>query len=61
MIDKEIYLKGLKLNTNNKSALLNIKNDKDMYNTYAKNGFLAANKFNRKKLSIKMLYYIEDI
>jgi len=40
-------------------ALLNIKNDKDMYNTYAKNGFLAANKFNRKKLSIEMLDYIE--
>lgn len=40
-------------------ALLNIKNDKDMYNTYSKNGFLAAKKFNRKKLSIEMLNYIE--
>ena len=40
-------------------ALLNIKNDKDMYNTYAKNGFIAANKFNRRKLSIEMLDYIE--
>ena len=41
------------------AALLNIKNDKDMYNTYAKSGFLAANKFNRKKLSIEMLKCIE--
>jgi glycosyltransferase involved in cell wall biosynthesis len=40
-------------------ALVKIKNDKDMYNTYAKNGFLAAKKFNRKKLSIEMLNYIE--
>lgn len=39
-------------------VLLNIKNDNDMYNTYAKNSCLAANKFNRKKLSIKMLDYI---
>ncbi len=39
-------------------ALMNIKNDNDMYNTYAKNGFLAANKFNRRKLSIEMLDYI---
>jgi colanic acid biosynthesis glycosyl transferase WcaI len=42
-------------------ALLNIKKDNDMYNTYAKNCFLAAIKFNRKKLSIKMLNYIEVI
>jgi len=40
-------------------ALLNIKNNNDMYNTYAKNSFFAANKFNRKKLSIEMLDYIE--
>jgi len=39
-------------------ALLNIKNDNDMYNTYSKNGYSAANKFNRKKLSIEMLNYI---
>jgi len=42
-------------------ALLNIKKDNNMYNTYAKNCFLAAIKFNRKKLSIKMLNYIEVI
>lgn len=41
-------------------ALLKIKNDDDMYNTYAKNGFLAANKFNRRKLSIEMLDYMVD-
>ena len=41
-------------------ALLNIKNDNDMYNIYAKNSFLAANKFNRKKLAIEMLNYIEE-
>ena len=40
-------------------ALLNIKNDNDMYITYSENSFLAANKFNRKKLSIKMLNYID--
>lgn len=40
-------------------ALVKIKNDKDMYNTYAKNCILAAKKFNRKKLSIEMLNYIE--
>ena len=41
-------------------ALLNIKNNNDMYNTYATNSFLAAKKFNRKKLSIEMMSYIED-
>ena len=41
-------------------ALINIKDDKVMYDTYAKNGLLAANKFNRKKLSIEMLNYIEE-
>lgn len=41
-------------------ALLNIKNNNDMYSTYATNSFLAAKKFNRKKLSIEMLSYIED-
>ena len=41
-------------------ALLNIKNNNDMYSTYATNSFLAAKKFNRKKLSIEMMSYIED-
>ena len=40
-------------------ALLMIKNDNDMYNIYAKNGFLASKKFSRRKLSIEMLKYIE--
>ena len=41
-------------------ALLKIKNDNYMYNTYATNVLLAAKKFNRKKLSIEMMGYIED-
>ena len=40
-------------------ALLMIKENVDMYNTFVKNASLASKKFCRKKLSIEMLKYIE--
>ena len=42
-------------------AILNIKKDKDLYRDLADKSYLAANKFNRKTLALKMLNYIEEL
>ncbi len=42
-------------------AIQNIKKDKNLYNELADGSFLAASKFNRKTLALKMLRYIEKV
>ena len=43
------------------SAILELKEKPELYETLAKNGVLAAKKYDREKLACEMLWHLESI